>query len=260
MRLSIDVTLEYRLDRPQPALLAVEPARSPGQATPRSHTDVAGARLRRIAGEAGVGTRLWADVPDTVLRLRHTAEIAVAAPGAPLESLAAAPMDALPAEMLTWLRPSRLVQCDAFAGFAASRFGDLSGGARMAAIRDWVRDEIAYLPATSHTDTTVLDTFARREGVCRDFAHVTCALARAAGIPARYAAVYGLGVDPPDFHAVAQVWLGGAWRLVDATGMCAPGEMAVIGVGRDACDAPFMETEGEATPVFHSVSVTGVPD
>jgi transglutaminase-like putative cysteine protease len=85
---------------------------------------------------------------------------------------------------------------------------------------------------------------------------MVCALCRAAGIPARYVSVYGPGVQPPDFHAVAQVWLDGAWRIVDATGMCSADAVVVVAVGRDACDVAFMETETPAYLVTQSVLVT----
>lgn len=114
---------------------------------------------------------------------------------------------------------------------------------------------MSYVPASSSPATTVVDTFAAREGICRDYAHMVCALARAAGIPARFASVYAPDVDPPDFHAVAQVWLEGGWQFVDATGMSRPDEAVLIAVGRDACDAAFLETDLPAEPVAQSVAV-----
>ncbi|WP_342454627.1 transglutaminase-like domain-containing protein [Sphingomonas sp. H160509] len=58
-------------------------------------------------------------------------------------------------------------------------------------------------------ETTALDTFASRSGVCRDYSHLLVSLARAGGIPARCVSAYAPGVDPPDFHAVAELWLAG---------------------------------------------------
>ena len=81
-------------------------------------------------------------------------------------------------------------------------------------------------------------------------------MARAAAIPARYASVYAPDVSPPDFHAVAEVFLGGAWHLVDATGMARPEEIARIGVGRDAADSSFLSSFGLAELVNQLVTVT----
>ena len=92
-----------------------------------------------------------------------------------------------------------------------------------------------------------------RHGICRDYAHLVVTLARASTIPARFVSGYAPGVQPPDFHAVAEVFLadptvpgGGAWHLVDATGMADPAELVKIGVGRDAADVAFMTVFGQA--------------
>jgi transglutaminase-like putative cysteine protease len=76
-------------------------------------------------------------------------------------------------------------------------------------------------------------------------------MARASTIPARYVACYAPGVQPPDFHAIAEVFLsdpetegGGTWQLVDATGMADPAETVKIGVGRDAADVSFLTSFG----------------
>jgi transglutaminase-like putative cysteine protease len=98
--------------------------------------------------------------------------------------------------------------------------------------------------------------------VCRDYAHVLIVLARAAAIPARYVSGYAPQVDPQDFHAVAEVFLGdskgpgGSWHLVDATGMARAGEIAKIGIGRDAADVSFLTSFGTIEMVTQEVEVT----
>ena len=59
-----------------------------------------------------------------------------------------------------------------------------------------------------------------------------------------------------DFHAVAEVFLGGEWHLVDATGMAKEAAMAKIGVGRDAGDVAFLTAYGQAIMNAQSVMVT----
>ena len=105
-----------------------------------------------------------------------------------------------------------------------------------------------------------METFAAGRGVCRDYAHLLVALARAAEIPARCVAVYAPGVDPPDFHAVAELWLDGSWHLVDATGMARADEMAVVTVGRDATDIAFMTVFGTANLWTQTVRVERLMD
>ena len=57
-------------------------------------------------------------------------------------------------------------------------------------------------------------------GDCTEFACLSVALARADGIPARRVSGYVIDRDsvlrPADFHDWAEVYLGGAWRLLDA--------------------------------------------
>ena len=86
-------------------------------------------------------------------------------------------------------------------------------------------------------------------------------LARACSIPARFASVYAPDVTPQDFHAVAEVFLanpdgeGGAWHLVDPTGMATAADMVKIGVGRDALDVAFLTAFGTVELVEQQVSV-----
>ena len=57
---------------------------------------------------------------------------------------------------------------------------------------------------------------------------------------------------------MAEVFLGGAWHLVDATGMAKAGEMAKIAVGRDAADISFLTAYGEIAMLNQRVTVEAV--
>ena len=57
---------------------------------------------------------------------------------------------------------------------------------------------------------------------------------------------------------MAEVFLGGQWTLVDATGMASPDSIAKIGVGRDAADVAFMTAYGMSEMVSQTVSVERV--
>ena len=124
----------------------------------------------------------------------------------------------------------------------------------VAAACDFVMGAMRYSPGSSDGNTTALETFAAREGVCRDYAHLTCALVRAAGIPARCVAAYGPDVSPQDFHAVAEVWLAGGWHLVDSTGMAQADRLVKIAVGRDAADIAFLNAGRDVERVNQSVN------
>ncbi len=192
------------------------------------------------------------------LSLRYHAIVEVDRQLPDLATLVAAQPHELPGETVEYLMPSRYCPSDLFGNFVAAEFRELAGGPLVQAIRDWIEANFSYVPGSSTSETTALDSYVRREGICRDFAHVLIALVRAAGMPARIASVYALGVRPPDFHAVAEVFVGGAWHLIDPTGMARPDAMAKIGVGRDAADVSFLMAYGHATLVAMSVAVTAL--
>jgi len=256
MALDIDVSLIYALGAERMALLTLEAARCDGQDVEEDRLEVEDAALLDIEGEGGFGRRKWARVRNETLRLSYKAKVGVSRVPAQLEELHAAPLDTLPAETISFLRPSRFVQSDQFETFANRQFGHLSGGEKVRAIMHWMSSELEYVVGHSDTSTTLLDTFETRKGVCRDYAHMMCGLARASHIPARYISAYGAAVDPPDFHAVVEVWLGDQWQLIDPTGMCPPSELVLIGAGRDAADVPFMETPDGAQILEQQVRVT----
>lgn len=255
MRIDIEVAMDYQLSSPETVLLTLEAASLHRQIVKQEQLDIANATLQRMQGGSRPGQRVWAFVPGDRLILHYRAQVELHRQETPLARLRAAPLQDLPPEVLSYLRPSRFCPSDLFETYVCKRFGHLAGGEKIAAIRDWVANAITYRPGSSVATTCANDTFLSRQGVCRDFAHLVCTLSRAAQIPARYTAGYSAGVTPPDFHAVAEVWLDGAWHVVDATGMSCAATLVVIGSGRDACDVAFMETKGPAFPISHSVRV-----
>ncbi|WP_377510853.1 transglutaminase family protein [Octadecabacter sp. R77987] len=256
MQLTIHTHLDYMFDDKTDVLLQIEAAQTSGQTvtdptlmiTPVDH-------FRRVPAEEGIGERSWTRVQGHVT-CDYRATVTVARPSANLAALPQTPLHDLPADAVRYLMGSRYCPADDFLAFVDADFADLAGGARIAAMRDWIEDAFTYDPTGSTAQTTAMDSFVHRHGICRDYAHVLIALARAAAIPARMASVYAPGVTPPDFHAVVEVFLDGAWHLVDPTGMATPSDMAVIGVGRDAADVAFLTSWGSAQMLAQSVSVT----
>jgi transglutaminase-like putative cysteine protease len=80
--------------------------------------------------------------------------------------------------------------------------------------------------------------------VCRDFAHLTVALLRANGVPARVVSVYAPGLDPMDFHAVAEACVDDAWYVVDPTCLAPRPSLVRIATGADAADTAFLTVVG----------------
>lgn len=258
MRLSIRVHLDYAFPDPADVLLQLEVAALPDQRLETASLVIGSDHpISATAGEDGIGQRTWAR-GENRLTATYDATVAIERTAIALETLAATPVRLLPAEAIPYLLPSRYCEADRFETFVRQTFEGLEGGAMATALTAWVGDHLTYEIGASDSTTTALHTFAERRGVCRDYAHLLVSLARAAEIPARCVAAYAPGVDPPDFHAVAELWLDGGWHLVDATGMATCGEIARVCVGRDATDIAFMTVFGRADLLEQRVSVTRI--
>jgi transglutaminase-like putative cysteine protease len=166
----------------------------------------------------------------------------------------------LPADVLEYLSPSRYCPSDRFVAFATREFGDASGGARVLAVLEWIYTHVDYRPGVSNAETDAERTFVDRAGVCRDFSHLGITLCRALNIPARAVSAYAWKLDPPDFHAVFEVFLDGGWWMVDPTRLAPIAGLVRIGVGRDAADVAFLTTSLPCTPVSVTVSVDRAAD
>ncbi|WP_194383592.1 transglutaminase-like domain-containing protein [Microbacterium luteum] len=163
-------------------------------------------------------------------------------------------------DLVTYLRPSRYAESDALAPTAVAEFAGVAAGAPLlTAVSSWVGTRLAYEPGSSLPTDGAVRTLLARRGVCRDYAHTCVALLRALGVPARLVAVYAPGLDPMDFHAVAEAWVDGAWHVVDATTLAPRSTLLRIATGRDAADTAFLTvTRGGAA--LASMEVTATAD
>lgn len=154
----------------------------------------------------------------------------------------------LPASVLPFLSPSRYCESDRLGRFAWKEFGQLASGySRVQEICNWVNTHIDYVAGSTDSSTSACDVLIQRAGVCRDFAHVSIALCRALGIPARYVSGYAVGLKPPDFHGFFEVYLEDRWYLFDATRMAPITGLVRAGIGLDAADASFANIVGQVT-------------
>lgn len=101
-----------------------------------------------------------------------------------------------------------------------------------------VHEHMEYAPGTTGVNTTAEQAFASGKGVCQDYAHIYLAMARQAGLTARY--VNGLPEGEGVSHAWCEVWLDGIWTGIDPT-RCQWTDDGYIrfGVGRDFGDCPI---------------------
>ncbi len=267
MPISIQTRFAFNLPSSADVLLQFEAAAIPEQTILETHTSLSHSEhCARVRAQDDIGERIWIRAKGR-FEVEYRARVDINRQLADLASLGTILPHDMPGEAVQYLFDSRYCPADRFQSFVEREFTGTSGGSRVAAIRDWIAHHFDYVPGSSGPATDAADSFIARCGICRDYAHLLVTLARASTIPARYVACYAPGVEPPDFHAVAEVFLDdpdspnesrGTWQLVDATGMAEAAETVKIGVGRDAADVSFLTSFG--LNEFQSSSITVARD
>ena len=165
------------------------------------------------------------------------------------------PVIKLDADVIPYLFPSRYCQSDKLQKLAYREFGNIQNAyAKVLAINDWIYNNVEYLNGSTNSSTSAYDTLTERAGVCRDFAHLGIALCRALSIPARYFTAYAYNLNPPDFHACFEAYIGGEWIFFDPTKLVPANGLIKIANGRDAADASVASIFGNTTCVLMKVN------
>ena len=204
--------------------------------------------VREIAGEHGVRMHVASDVGPGALDVAYDATTIGRA----------SPLTVSDLERIVYARPSRYCESDRLAAFAKAELRGLRGRQLLDAASSWVGQRIAYVPGSSRSTDGAVATLLARQGVCRDFAHLVVALLRSCDVPARVVSVYAPGLQPMDFHAVAEACIDDEWLVVDATCLAPRSSLLRIATGRDAADTAFLTTTGAVE--LTSVSVTALVD
>jgi transglutaminase-like putative cysteine protease len=144
-----------------------------------------------------------------------------------------------------WMRETALTRVEpGLRDYARSIVSD-EGGDRLATLHQImgaINRDFTFMVGETDAQTTAMDAFKRRTGVCQDLAHVFCACARTNGIPARYAGGYYLRTDTVEQeagHAWAEAYIDNVgWIGFDpANGICVTDRHARVAVGQDYLDA-----------------------
>ena len=216
---SSDVVLSIAVAAGTPVLTETLSIRSThGSITPVELVDRHGSRLHRFTGEAGG------------FEIHYHAVVAGQRPPEPASAL----------DHILYLRPSRYAESDKLFRAARDTFGALRGQELVDAVAAFVHDTLSYVPGSSDVSDSAATTFASKQGVCRDYAHLVIALLRACDMPARMVSAYAPGLKPMDFHALAEAWVDGSWQIVDATRLAPRQSLVRIATGRDASDIAFL--------------------
>ena len=182
------------------------------------------------AMQVGVNYQALIDVRHEVVDLTHVVETPVAV---------------LPPHIIPYLYPSRYCQSDKMYRLAVKKFGHLSHPFdKVLALSDWIFHNVDYLSGYTTVQTSAYDTVAEQAGVCRDFAHLAIAFCRALNIPARYFSSYAYQLNPPDFHACFEAYIGHRWILFDASNLVSVNSLIKIATGMDAADTAIASIFG----------------
>ncbi|EJJ26621.1 transglutaminase family protein [Rhizobium sp. CF142] len=111
-----------------------------------------------------------------------------------------------------------------------------------------INKDFTYDPEATTVDTTPLESFKLKRGVCQDFTHVMILALRSLGIPAGYVSGFLRTIPPPGkerlegadaMHAWVRVWCGetAGWIELDPTNNIPAGtDHIVVAYGRDYAD------------------------
>jgi transglutaminase-like putative cysteine protease len=252
MRREVGAQLEVEITAPTTLEFQIAVAPHPNTEVYESLSfDLDGTRVQALEISGTHGNRIHKlDVPFGNLRVEYTAAIVGRTDPAPVTEY----------DMSMYLRPSRYAEADKFYGFAATEFGNyVDSTTLLEKVSSWVGHRLNYVPGSSDPIDGAVDTLLAGAGVCRDFAHLVVAMLRAVNVPARVVSVYAPGLYPMDFHAVAEAFVEGQWRVVDGT-LLAPRQTLVrIATGRDAADIAFLDNHKGAITLT-KMDVTAIVD
>ena len=129
---------------------------------------------------------------------------------------------------------------------ARQRTAGLDPQAAAGEIASWVHGHVTYETGSTGVQTSAREAWDQGKGVCQDIAHLTVALLREIGLPARYVSGYlfpAPDAEPGDevtgqSHAWVEYWTG-EWAACDPTNNAPVGQQhVVVAAGRDYGDVP----------------------
>lgn len=250
IRFGYDITVTCENPTPMICLMDVRPER---------HGDMQAAE--QIITAPAVETHTYIDMFGNICR-RFTAppgEFSIWADGTIADSGAYDPvhLDAeevpipdLPDDCLAYLGGSRYCETDRLSQTAWDLFENVAPGwGRVQAICDFVHGHLTFGYENARATRTAREAYEERIGVCRDFAHLAITFCRCMNIPARYVNGHlgDIGVpilDPMDFSAWMEVYLGSEWMTFDPRNNTPRIGRIQVAHGRDAADVPLINSFG----------------
>jgi transglutaminase-like putative cysteine protease len=266
IRFGYDITVTCESPTPMICLMEVRPERNRDMVTAQqvvttpaveTHTyrDMFGNVCRRFTAPAG-DFSMWAD--GTIADSGAYDPVHIDADEIPIPDL--------PDECLVYLVGSRYCETDRLSQIAWDLFEDVTPGwGRVQAICDFVQEHLTFSYENARATRTAVEAYEERIGVCRDFAHLAISFCRCMNIPARYVNGHlgDIGVpilDPMDFSAWMEVYLGGQWMTFDPRNNEPRIGRIQVACGRDAADVPLIHSFGPHVLKSFRVWTYDLPD
>lgn len=249
MRFQVSGQLEYEIKQPTTLILNIHAQRNAGQTILEEQFAVEPyVKVEEFSTEGDENRFVRLDTgKKKQLAVSYSATIECHHEFVSASSIDHTPVAELDRRVIPYLFPSRYCQSDRLSRLAWDYFGKIDHPyKRVLAIVDWIFDNVEYLRGSTDSETSAYDTVTQRTGVCRDFAHLGIALCRALSIPARYFTGYAYQLEPPDFHACFEAYIGGRWLVFDPTRLSSLNGLVRIATGRDAADAAVASIFGRA--------------
>jgi transglutaminase-like putative cysteine protease len=240
MKFRVMGTLGYEVITPSTFILNIHALRTPAQAVlQESFLIDPYFKIEELTSQHSENRYIRVEITEpAILNINYSAVIDTSYKQTPVSELINVPVMQLDTSVLPYMFPSRYCQSDKLFRFAHNKFGKIGNAfEKVLALTNWIYENVEYLSGSTNSQTSAYDTVTEQAGVCRDFAHLGIALCRALDIPARYFTGYAYQLNPPDFHACFEAFLGGEWIIFDATKLVPLNGLVKIATGRDAADA-----------------------
>jgi len=247
MWLQASCEMHFEVEVPTPFIFMLRPRNTGGQWITRESysiqpsiplsefSDAYGNSCQRLVAPPGILTIATSAIV-------HTPATLDVAPGAPFVDV-----EHLPNEVLTYLFPSRYCESDRFLEMSHEIVGDVNPGYdQVELIHQWLRKNITFNPHSPYFQMSAIEVNLAGEGVCREIAHLGIALCRSLCIPARMVVGYLYGLEPMDFHAWFEAFVGGRWYAFDPTQPEPLGGRVIVAYGHDASDVAIYSQFGPA--------------
>ncbi len=240
MKFDLTANLEYEIITPSTIIFNLHALRTPHQTVLEESFKIEPyLKVEELFSAHGECRFMRVDIQEqTTIKVTYNARVDNSFQLIDHTDLQMVPVSQLTTSEFPYLYPSRYCQSDKLFRFAGKKFGNISNPfSQVLAVCDWIYNNVEYISGSTNSQTSAFDTVTEQAGVCRDFAHLGIALCRALNIPARYFTGYAYQLQPQDFHACFEAFIGGNWILFDATRLAPLNGIVKISTGRDAADS-----------------------